>query len=159
MKIKGITDECFGDYKKAAMYIAMPYCSFKCDKENGTQLCQNWELTTAPTITINNKELIERYLNNPITEAIIFSGLEPLDSFTEIYCFIKELRLRGCNDDVVIYTGYNKDEVFNDAYKPLFYLKNIYVKFGRFRPNEEAHYDEVLGVKLASSNQYAEKLS
>ena len=159
MKIKGITDECFGDYSKAAMYIAMPTCSFKCDKENKTQLCQNWELASAPTIEIDINTLINRYLNNPITEAIIFSGLEPLDSFIEVYCFVKKLRQRGCTDDIVIYTGYNKDEVFNDAYKPLFYLGNIYVKFGRFRPNEEAHYDEVLGVKLASSNQYAEKLS
>ena len=34
---------------------------------------------------------------------------------------------------------------------------NIVVKFGRFRPNQDPHYDNVLGVKLASNNQYAKK--
>ena len=36
--------------------------------------------------------------------------------------------------------------------------KNIIVKFGRYVPNQPAHYDEVLGVYLASDNQYAEQL-
>jgi len=36
---------------------------------------------------------------------------------------------------------------------------NIIVKFGRFRPNQKPHFDEVLGVNLASDNQYAEKIS
>ena len=36
--------------------------------------------------------------------------------------------------------------------------KNIIVKFGRFIPNQEKQYDEVLGVYLASNNQYGEKL-
>ena len=159
MFVKGIIDEDFVNYKKPSMVIEFPYCDFKCDKECGQIICQNRLLVFEPNVEIDKYKIQSRFLNNKITTAIIFQGLEPLDSFTEIYCFIKELRLRGCNDDVVIYTGYNKNEVFNDAYKPLFYLKNIYVKFGRFRPNEEAHYDEVLGVKLASSNQYAEKLS
>lgn len=37
--------------------------------------------------------------------------------------------------------------------------KNIIVKFGRFIPNQHPHYDEVLGINLASDNQYAEKIS
>ena len=38
-------------------------------------------------------------------------------------------------------------------------FRNIIVKFGRFIPDQESHYDEVLGVNLASNNQYAKKLS
>jgi hypothetical protein len=35
---------------------------------------------------------------------------------------------------------------------------NIIIKYGRFIPNQEQHYDETLGVNLASNNQYAERL-
>jgi hypothetical protein len=34
---------------------------------------------------------------------------------------------------------------------------NIIVKFGRYRPNQEPHFDKVLGVELASDNQYAKE--
>ena len=36
---------------------------------------------------------------------------------------------------------------------------NIIIKFGRFIPNREPHFDEVLGVNLASNNQYAKRIS
>jgi len=35
---------------------------------------------------------------------------------------------------------------------------NIIIKYGRFIPGQEKHYDEILGVYLASNNQYAERL-
>jgi hypothetical protein len=38
-------------------------------------------------------------------------------------------------------------------------FKNIIIKFGRFVPNQEKHYDEVLGIELASPNQYARRIS
>lgn len=37
--------------------------------------------------------------------------------------------------------------------------KNVIVKFGRFIPNQEPHYDETLWVNLASNNQYARRIS
>jgi len=37
--------------------------------------------------------------------------------------------------------------------------KNIIIKYGRFIPDKEKHYDEVLGIYLASDNQYAERIS
>ena len=88
----------------------------------------------------------------------MFGGLEPLDQFDEIVEFIELLReVFKCEDDVVIYTGYNKDEI-SDQIDSLRKYKNIIVKFGRYVPNQPAHYDEVLGVYLASDNQYAEQL-
>ena len=39
------------------------------------------------------------------------------------------------------------------------YFKNIIIKFGRYIPNQQAHYDDILGVNLASNNQYAIKIS
>ena len=37
--------------------------------------------------------------------------------------------------------------------------ENIIIKFGRYIPNQEKHYDDVLGIELASDNQYAEVIS
>ena len=71
MIIKGILDEDFVNYKKCSMYIAFPFCTFKCDKENGCQLCQNMELTHAPNISIPAEDLVKRYLDNPLTHSIV----------------------------------------------------------------------------------------
>ena len=46
-----------------------------------------------------------------------------------------------------------------DKVKELSKFKNVIVKFGRFIPNQNSHYDEVLGVELASNNQYARKVT
>ena len=156
MKVIDIIDEDFINYKKPCMTIMMPYCTFKCDKECGKQVCQNSDLASAKKINIPIKEIINRYLNNDISEAIVFQGLEPFDSFYQVLDFIKKFR-QAYNDDIVIYTGYNKEEI--KWY--LTFLKNfdnIIIKYGRFIPNQEQHYDEVLGVNLASNNQYAERL-
>ena len=156
MKVIDIIEEDFINYKKPCMTIMMPYCTFKCDKECGKQVCQNSDLASAPKIEIETENIIKKYLNNPISEAIVFQGLEPFDSFYQILDFIKKFR-EVSNDDIVIYTGYNKDEI--KWY--LTFLKdfdNIIIKYGRFIPGQEKHYDKVLGVYLASDNQYAERL-
>lgn len=158
MKVIQLIDEDFLNYKKACMIIGMPYCSFKCDKECGQQVCQNSALADAPIIEVDNDKLIERYLNNPITEAVCFQGLEPFDSYKDIKSFISLLRSKQCWDDIVIYTGYTEEEIKNQ----LCYLRpyrNIIIKFGRYVPNQESHYDEILGVTLASPNQYAKWIS
>lgn len=159
MVIKGITDEDFVNYKQASMYICTSVCSFKCDKESGVSCCQNSSLAGAESTQVPDEKIIERYLSNPITKAIVFAGLEPFDQFGELYTFITKLRLGyHCDDPVVIYTGYNKNEVMSRI-SSLKLFNNIIVKFGRFIPNEESRFDEVLGVKLASRNQYAEVIS
>lgn len=159
MLIKDIRDEDFINYKKAAMFIACPTCTFKCDVENGCQMCQNMILAHSLTLTIDTDELIKRYLDNPITHAVVFGGLEPIDSFDEVHDFIKKLReTYHCEDDVVIYTGYNRNEVLKYIYILRDY-PNIIFKFGRFRPDQQRHFDKILGVYLVSDNQFAEKIS
>jgi hypothetical protein len=172
MRIKGILDESFVDYKKPSMYIAFPYCTFKCDTLNKKSVCQNCSLVKEPTLDIEKEVLIERYLDNPITQAIVLSGLEPLDSMIEVTSFVTAVRDKyHCDDDIIIYTGYTQEEVEAGLYGGLSpnlginqynFLKNfpnIYFKFGRFILGEEQHYDEVLGINLASSNQYGVKIS
>ena len=92
MKLKGLVDEDFVQYKKPSMFIIAPYCSFKCDKEAGCEVCQNSDLATASIIEIDYDEIIDRYLNNPITEAVVCGGLESFDSFNELFNLIYALR-------------------------------------------------------------------
>ena len=159
MIIKGIIDTDIVNYKKISMTIEFPYCSFKCDKECGRAVCQNSSLANEPNIEISHKRIIARYLSNPITEAIICQGLEPFDSIFSVLYLIKILRLNyNCHDDVVIYTGYNKEEIHKSIIEELKFLGHVIIKYGRYIPDQEPHYDEVLGVNLASDNQYAERL-
>ena len=153
MKVKNIIDEDFTNYKKPSMFIGTSECNFKCDKECGKPVCQNSELAKAPTIEIDDDEIIQRYLNNPITEAITIGGLEPFDTFEELYQFIKNFR-RKSNDDIIIYTGYYPEEI-SEKIRQLSLFLNIIIKFGRFIPNQKSHYDTVLGIELASDNQEA----
>ena len=157
MVLKNLLDEDFVNYKKPSMILGFPKCDFKCDKECGQQVCQNSALATAPNIEVNPMGLIARYETNPITEAVCCHGLEPWDSFTDLLTFITLFRSVS-NDDIVIYTGYNKDEILDEV-TLLKEVPNIIIKFGRYIPNQQPHYDEVLGVDLASDNQYAEKIS
>ena len=142
------------------MTVLFPTCSFKCDKEAGCSICQNSSLANEPDIEISPIEIVTRYVKNPITKAIVFGGLEPLDSWKngrDLMRLIAEFR-HFTQDDIIIYTGYTEEEIPNQ----LAYLRtyrNIIVKFGRFIPNQEKHYDEVLGVELASPNQYARRIS
>ena len=153
MKVKNIIDEDFTNYKKPSMFIGTSSCDFKCDKECGKPVCQNSELAKAPTIEIDDDEIIQRYLNNPITEAITIGGLEPFDTFEELYQFIKDFR-RKSNDEIIIYTGYYPEEI-SEKIRQLSLFLNIIIKFGRFIPNQKSHYDTVLGIELASDNQEA----
>lgn len=168
MIIKGLIDEDFINYKKPSMTIEFSKCSFKCDKESGLQICQNSTLAQEPDIEILTYNLVKRYINNPITKAVICQGLEPFDTPGDLLGFIISLR-EECNDDIVIYTGYNKEELERitweaglKQYNYITYLKkypNIIIKYGRFIPNRPHKFDEILGVELASDNQYAEKIS
>lgn len=156
MKVKNIIFEDFVNYKKPSMFIATSKCTFKCDKEAGCQVCQNSDLANSPIIEINNDEIIKRYLDNPITEAVVIGGLEPFDTFEELYQFIKDFR-RKSNDDIIIYTGYYPEEV-SGKIRQLSLFLNIVIKFGRFIPNQKSHYDTVLGIELASDNQEAVRM-
>lgn len=168
MRVKGIEETDFVNYKKASMYIAFPTCTWKC----GRAECQNSPLALTEDIEISKEEICERYLQNPITEAFVFAGLEPFDSFMDLISLVDCIRNKyQIDDDIVIYTGYTEGELRSGEfgrdketlYTNFNYLiseyKNIIIKFGRYIPNEGTHFDKVLGVNLVSNNQYALKMS
>lgn len=160
MIIKGMIDEDFVNYRHPSMTIMMPRCTFKC----GKQACQNSTLANSTDISIDPQNIITRYLQNQITKAIVFSGLDPLDTAEDVVRTIRLLRERDCTDDVVIYTGYTEEEVCEKTIDGIPFLEYaqkhfapLVIKYGRYVPNQQPHYDEVLGVTLASDNQYARR--
>lgn len=156
MLIIDVIDEDMVNYKKPCMTVLFPYCTFKCNKECGKQVCHNLYLENSSLIDMPVDEIVDRYINNPISEAIVMQGLEPFDSYNELYSLICAFS-KKCSDDIVIYTGYREDEIISKLSKilSLDISNTIIVKFGRFIPNSESVIDPVLGVKLNSKNQYA----
>ena len=159
IRLRGVVMEDFINYKKPSLYLITSTCDFKCldDLDLPRTICQNSSLMLETDIKeYEIEDIINAYLKNDITKAVVFGGLEPMLQFSEVREFIREFR-KVSNDDVVIYTGYNKEEILPEI-DELKKLGNIIVKFGRFVPNDESHFDDVLGIELISSNQYGERL-
>ncbi len=162
MRVKKIIDEDFTNYKQPCTFICTCFCTGKCYKEQNLpmSICQNSAWQKMLSFELDDSVIIQKYFDNPISKAICFGGLEPFEQVEEIVAFVQLLRLKfHCHDDVVIYTGYTKDECFERGWlKSLSAFDNIIIKFGRYIPNQKPHYDKILGVWLASDNQYAVRL-
>ena len=76
---------------------------------------------------------------------------------TDIIDFIKKFR-KICDDEIIIYSGYTESEL-KDKIEILNQYPNIIIKFGRFIPHQKSHFDDTLGIYLASENQYAKQIS
>lgn len=157
MKVKGIVFEDFLNYKKPSLFIIFPYCNFKCDKDCGLKVCQNSSLAKEKEIEYSIDKIVNNYIENDITKAIVCGGLEPMDSFDDLKELVCALRIKT-NDDIVIYTGYREEEI-EDKANDLKQFTNIIIKFGRYIPNDKEYYNDILGINLASRNQYAKKIS
>ena len=160
MRVKQIVDEDFVNYKLPSMFLATCFCTFKCQKELGIDksICQNEPIYHQPNIEVPADEIFRRYSENPITHAVVFGGLEPFLQFYEMLEVIKTFRNNGCNDTVVIYTGYYESEISHQI-ELLSQFCNIICKFGRYKPGQKPHYDEVLGVNLSNIEQYGKRIS
>jgi len=160
LRISNLKDEDFVNYKKPSMFIGTCFCNWKCCDEAGIsrEVCQNYQLHNSKQHNLTFEQIYRRYINNPLTSAIVIGGLEPILQSEEVIGLIKYFREHNCHDDFVIYTGYYEEEIQNviDTLKE---FDNIIFKFGRFKPNQEKHWDEVLGVYLISDNQFGKKVS
>lgn len=151
MKITNIVDYDIVNYKLPSMFLGTSKCNMKCG-----DACQNKHLL-GKGYWASNEDLIDIYKENPLTKAVVIGGLEPLDTFDQVLNFIVEFR-KTTDDDIVIYTGYREDQVQIEV-GLLATQKNIIIKFGGYRENSESRFDDVLGVELASNNQYARRIS
>lgn len=161
MKLKQLIDEDFVNYRKPSMFIGTNECDWKCciEQKMNISICQNSQLAKSRTIDVPVEDLVHRYIENSLTEAIVFGGLEPIKQQKDLLDFIHIIRKEECFDDIVIYTGYTEKEIsFLIEYFKAMAKKNLIIKFGRFIPNQSRHFDEVLGIELSSDNQYAKKI-
>ncbi len=159
MKIRDIIIEDFVNYKKPSMFINMGSCDWKCCTELNMDIsvCQNSSMAQTPELVIESSKIVDMYISNPITKAIVVGGLEPFYEFYLLLELVNEFRKRT-SDEIIIYTGYYPYEILNELIH-LSHYENIIIKFGRFIPNQDKHFDNVLGVELASDNQFAVKLN
>lgn len=160
MRVKAIVVEDFINYKLPSMFIATCFCDYKCCTELGLDIgvCQNAPLAKMEDKDIDDQTIYEQFINNPITKAVVIGGMEPMIQINEVVNLINLFRNQGENCPFIIYTGYYPSEI-PEPLERLKQYKNIIVKFGRFVPNEKSRYDEILGVTLASDNQYAKVIS
>lgn len=96
-------------------------------------------------------------------------------SYTDMIDIIIRLRkLYKCIDDIVIYTGYNMEELLdiNDEHGSILpiikivneYDGDIYIKYGRYKEwqynkHNPSYFNNLLGVNLPTANQYVIKYS
>lgn len=160
MKVQDIIVEDFINFKAPSMYIISAVCDWKCCIEQGLDInvCQNAALRFGRVKDISNETILDLYRSNDITQAIVIGGLEPFMQFDEMYELIRYFRSQGIYAPFVIYTGYTQTEIYTGIRRLKAY-PNIIVKFGRYIPSLPARYDPVLGVMLASSNQFAVEIS
>ena len=160
MKVKAIVAEDFINYKLPSMFISTCFCDWKCCTELGLDIgvCQNSPLAQLDNNEIDNQIIYEQFIKNPIAKAVVIGGLEPMIQINEIVDLINLFRSKGQNCPFVIYTGYYPNEI-PEPLERLKQYKNIIIKFGRFVQDSQPKYDEILGIMLASENQYAEVIS
>lgn len=141
------------------MFLTTCFCNWKCCTEIGADICmcQNSPAYDSPIVNKRNEALVKKYLKNDITKSIVFGGFEPMLQFDEMLELVKCFRSKT-DDIIVIFTGFRENEIA-DKIEQLKQFKNIIVKFGRYRPGEKPHRDEVLGVDLANDEQHAVKIS
>lgn len=158
--IKDLIQEDFVNYKTPCMFISTCFCDWKCCKEADISIdtCQNHKTIQNPNLNISIESIYERYINNPITKALVIGGLEPIKQYTEIINLIHYFRTNNCQDDIVIYTGYYPYEIL-DILEYFVSFNNIVFKFGRYIPDRPPVFDKTLGVKLASDNQYGVRMT
>ena len=151
MTLRGLVDCDIVNYKLPSLFLAFPNCSFKCGKD----ICQNYSLRYSDTVSVSTGRVVEYFDACPVTKAVVCGGLEPFDSEDELKEFTACFREKHC-EPIVIYTGYTEDEV-KEKFGWIFSVHNLVIKYGRYIQNQKPHYDEVLGVYLASDNQYAKE--
>ena len=152
MRLKQIIDESFGDYKLCSMLLIADKCTWKCEG------CQNKHLSQLPSQIFPDEEILERFRNNPLTEAIVIGGLEPFEQLQELVIFIGEAIKSDFKVPIIIYTGFEIDDfdLYWSGFEPAakIYKGPVIVKFGKYIADKPSYFNEDLGVSLISDNQY-----
>lgn len=152
IEVKDVT-EVFQDYKKPALMVCTAHCDFKCCKDAGYDVCHNMKVAKQRGVFLPFARLLNMVNKSTLTDAVLFGGLEPFLQADELVQCIEYLRAHGMTKDIVIYTGYDRSELDQKTLLRLS-CSQVIVKFGRYVPNSSPVFDPILGIILASDNQY-----
>ena len=89
MIIKGLTFCDLINYKKPAMVVAFPSCSFKCDIECGQKVCQNSALAGDPPIPILVQDIVIIIMNQLKMIVLLFYLIIIIISLRKILIILK----------------------------------------------------------------------
>lgn len=139
--------------------LVFPKCSGKCEG------CQNYQLQKSKSKTYKIDDIVELYNNLSQHKAIVCAGLEPFDSFDELFnLFTTFYNDRRKPIDFVIYTGYEEEEIRKEVHKLISIIQQglrtnfkLIIKFGRYDKNDHnPWFSNILGVELVNdkSKQY-----
>lgn len=158
MKLFDVKTDNVTDYKETSLLLVFPYCTGKCGPK-----CHNYNMIgKKPNLDVSVETIVDMYNNLKTHKAVVFAGLEPMDSFDDVCDLVKALSRISKNCDIVIYTGYYEYEI-KDKIKKLIDIyhhnrygnKELIIKFGRYidNPEDPGHFSEILGIHLAGNNQ------
>lgn len=149
------------DYKETSVLLIFPYCSGKCGNACHNKYLQN--LSENEYLHTTSKAIKQLYEGLSTHKAIVMAGLEPFDSFDDVLDIVKTICSSHKACDIVIYSGYKKDEydeTFKDKLLACYFDYNIYnnkkliVKLGRYdEKHKNSWHSVILGVSLATDNQ------
>lgn len=173
MKLKAIKPNDYTNYHDpegwSSLFVGMGVCDWKCciAANIPIETCQNSELAKAPVVEMDAETLIRTYIGE--SGSVVVGGLEPFNDMASLKelakAYSETVSYLGENtqfDKFVVYTGYKPDEIITlveQIYDIVKTKLTFIVKFGRFVPNQTPHFDDVLGVDLASDNQYAKEIT
>ena len=162
MKLRAIIEEDCNHYKDFSMVLFAPYCNWKCCKESNIPVeeCANQSFQKEPVMDFSNGFILQKYLSNPLQNALCIAGAESLDS-DDLNDFIKFFR-QSVNDIIIVYTGYTITEPKVKNFIDWIFknnIQNVILKIGRYIPNDIPHIDPILEIPLASNNQFAIKIN
>ncbi|MFA5558655.1 MAG: 4Fe-4S cluster-binding domain-containing protein [Methanofastidiosum sp.] len=145
IRTKGIFHERSEDAPFIGAMICAIDCKFNCPE------CFNQHLKELPILELDSLEIIDEITANPFNKGVILSGLEWTLQPEEMKELVALTRLSYL--DVMIHTGM-LEEIFRYKFPDIYYLKNIYIKFGCYDKDLICNNNICYGVKLASKNQY-----
>ena len=99
MKLKGIIDCDFTNYKEPVLTLEFPTCDFKCDKLNKCKVCQNSELVYEPDIEMLEIDEHVKYL--VVASDGVWEFLSNKDVMKIIKPYFKSGDVEGACDEVV----------------------------------------------------------
>lgn len=156
------------DYEETSMLLVFPKCSGKCGPA-----CHNYNMIgkTAP-LNVKVEDIVNLYNSLSDHKAVVCAGLEPFDSFDDLYALVEAFANNSKPCDFVIYSGYypyndvsyeNSTGITNvwELARKIVKIKGsnqdftLYFKYGRYieDPNDDGYDSRLLGVHLSSRNQ------